>query len=86
MAIQFQEINAFLSHIKISVYSMSYAGNATIPEKLQKIKNSEHSGNFSIGKCADITCSRVAVFFTRWQAIISENCIAIGRSENKRMT
>ena len=53
IAMQFQEIVSLPSHINISVFSMSCAGNATTSEKL--IRKSVCSGNFSIGKfCKNI--------------------------------
>ena len=45
-----QKIIALLSHLQISVCSMSCAVNTTASEKLQKIESSDYSINFSIGK------------------------------------
>ena len=60
MAMQFQEIIELSSHIKISVRSMSCAGNATTYEKLKTVNILVIflSANF-----AATMCSQVAIFF-----------------------
>ena len=75
---QFQEIILLPSHIKISVRSMSFTGNASPFEKLQKKnKNSECSGNDLSANLASASCSQVAIFPLDGNARIPENCIAI---------
>ena len=84
MAMQFQEI-ALPSHVKISMCSMSCAGNATSSEKLQKYwklwifcQFIYRSANFPVA-----LCSQVAIFSRGGKAIIGSLSKLTGRSTNK---
>ena len=79
MALQFQEIIVFPSHITISVCCVLCAGNATTSENCRKIKNSGYSDNFSIGKFYRV--ARLQFSPRGGNTIISENCLTITREK-----
>ena len=77
VAMQFQQIIVLPSHNKTSICSMSYTGNATHSEKLQKSQKLRIFWQIAI--------LQVAVFLRDDNAIFSENFIAVASEKFVRI-
>ena len=77
MAMQFQEINALLSHVKFVCVAYLALAMQQLLKYCRKIENSEYSCNYLSANFASTPRSQAAIFLLYGSAMISENCIAV---------